>query len=46
MLAKALLRQFLLPEQAEHNVLINTTVVSKIGNLILLGSLGYLIDSS
>ncbi len=40
MLANGLLRQFLLPEQAEQSVLINTTVVSKIWNLILFGSLG------
>ncbi|AFZ20072.1 hypothetical protein Mic7113_4375 [Allocoleopsis franciscana PCC 7113] len=30
MLANVLLRQFLLPEQAEHSALINTTVVNKI----------------
>lgn len=46
MLANGLLRQFLLPEQAEQRVLINATVASKIWSLILFGGLGYLKDSS
>jgi hypothetical protein len=41
MSASALVVQLLLPEQAEHRVLINATVASMICSLILFDSLGY-----